>query len=347
MADDVGDLMLGIVGPPKERDCILMSDSTVIHHCKEKGVRFWVSDKADASQELKANEEGLDPQAGPLVRLWEAFSRHDINYMGPGPGLTQMKSNWLVPKGVHASLSAQLADDCSDIRRLSTWPITRCFVYVDVSDFSRHRPGEQALIVGSLISMVRDSGYWNPQFALLAWRDVEAMICIGDGYIFVLKDVVWATYFAAYLAQLIEVRVARKLVPVEFHFRMGVHVGPVFCFWDWGRGGREPGPGITRDAEGKEQRTDRGDWNYIGDGINGGQRVLAAAGKETDDVLFISGQVRQELIARGHLSSPNDRILNSLLNRGRRADKHNNFWRVYEVSHASLCGPDLLVQAKW
>jgi hypothetical protein len=34
-------------------------------------------------------------------------------------------------------------------------------------------------------------------------------------------------------------------------------------------------------------------------------------------------------------------ILNHLHNRGRRPDKHGKPWRVYEVSHAALCGNDL------
>jgi hypothetical protein len=218
-------------------------------------------------------------------------------------------------------------------------------VYVDVSDFSRHRPGQQALIVGALVSMVREWSYWNMGAALDAWHDLEAMLCIGDGYIFVLKDVVLATYFAAHLAQLIEVRVACRQVPVEFHFRMGVHVGPVYYLWDWGRGGRQ-GTGTVWEVDGRLERTEVGDWNYIGDGINGGQRVLAAVGKDADDVLFVSGQVRQALTARDDGTMPCRRILDCLSNRGRRADKHNNFWRVYEVNHTRLCGGDLSAEAR-
>ena len=77
------------------------------------------------------------------------------------------------------------------------------------------------------------------------------MLCIGDGYIFVFDDSVSATYFAAFLAQLVESMISNKRI-VEFHFRMGVHVGKVFGFYDIGRDG----------------------WNYVGDGINGGNRVL-------------------------------------------------------------------------
>jgi hypothetical protein len=93
-----------------------------------------------------------------------------------------------------------------------------------------------------------------------------------------------------------------------------VHYGPVYSFWDPGRK----------------------DWNDIGDGINGGQRVLAAVGKETDDVVFISGEVRQQLTAMDRGDSPYPQILAALHNRGRKADKHGNPWRVYEVNHTGL-----------
>jgi hypothetical protein len=338
MPSHVSDLITGAAGPPPEKDRILPDESTVIASCKQEGMRLYLRE-TDADQfVLETGQlERSDPSLGPLVRLWHAFTQHDIEYLSPrDPGISGRKSSWLVPDRVLSSLNVKLADDCSDVRRLSTWPITRCFVYVDVSDFSQHRPGQRALIIGSLVSMIRNWDYWNSAFASFAWKDLEAMLCIGDGYIFVLQDVAHATYFAAYLAQLIEVRVAPRLVPVEFHFRMGVHVGPVYCFWDWGRGGRE-GTGLVVERGGMLQRTEVGDWNYIGAGINGGQRVLAAIGKESDDVLFISGQARQALTEKDDGTSPVREILDSLLNRGRRADKHNKFWRVYEVNHGALC----------
>ena len=278
---------------------------------------------------------------GPHGALWEAFTSPEHYYLGEGAlGLTKRESHWLIPVGMRDALNRQLADDCSTIRRLSDWPITPCFVYVDVSDFSQHLPGQQALIVASLVSLVRDWHYWNFGFGLGAWKDLEAMLCIGDGYIFVLKDVVCATYFAAHLAYLVEVHVAHRRFPVEFHFRTGVHVGPVFCFWDWGRGGQQEKATVVEKG-GALERTEVGDWNYIGEGINGGQRVLAAIGKDTDDVVFISGSAKQALTARDDGTSPCRSILNNLLNRGRKTDKHGSFWRVYEVNHGALIGPSM------
>jgi hypothetical protein len=188
--------------------------------------------------------------------------------------------------------------------------------------------------------MARNWKYWNSGFALAAFQAVEAMLCIGDGYIFVLREPKHATYFAAYMANLIEVRVARRLEPVDFHFRMGVHFGPVYCFWDWGRGGPDdPKQPLVRSDT--MERNERGDWNFIGEGINGGQRVLAAAGKDTDDVLFISGQVKRELTAVDDGTFPIRAILDSLVNRGRRTDKQGRSWRLYELNHMQLCGKDM------
>jgi class 3 adenylate cyclase len=136
----------------------------------------------------------------------------------------------------------------------------------------------------------------------------EAALCIGDGYIYVWNEAIGATRFAANLASEIERSVAAGKAP-DFHFRMGVHVGPVRWFRDPGRDG----------------------WNYTGGGINGGNRVLSAIGKETDDVVFVSGEVRRA-IAKDNEKSP---LLQALHNRGRRADKHGKPWRVYELNHSA------------
>jgi class 3 adenylate cyclase len=231
-------------------------------------------------------------------------------------GVARAPSKTFVTGGLLGALQDELArgDENSPVRRLSTWPIDRAFVYADVSDFSRYPAGQQVLVINSIVSTVRDRLLWSTALASEARQNIETAICIGDGYIFVLKDPALATYFAAYLARLIEVLVARGETPVGFHFRMGVHCGPVYSFWDPGRK----------------------DWNYIGDGINGGQRVLGAVGKETDDVVFVSGQVRQRINAADRGDSPYPQILAALHNRGRKADKHGNPWRVYEVNHTGL-----------
>src|SRR5262249_32277180 len=160
------------------------------------------------------------------------------------------------------------------------------------SDFSKAPPGQEVLIINSLVRMLNDSGLWIGQGHGLP-NEIEARLCIGDGYIFVFKEPMLAVYFAAYLAHLIEVLVASKWLAVDFHFRMGVHCGPVFSFWDQGRNG----------------------WNYIGDGINGGNRVLSAMGKGYDDTVYISSEVRHRLMETANNFLGKRHLLNHLSNR--------------------------------
>jgi class 3 adenylate cyclase len=235
-------------------------------------------------------------------------------------GIVGEESSLWIPEELDRDLTAELEDEASEVRRLSTWPIRRAFVYTDVSDFSRFPPGQQVLMVNGLAAIVRRHEFWKGDaHAERAVADLEVMLCIGDGYIFVFKDPAHATYFAAHLAALIELLGARTLLPVEIHFRMGVHVGPVYCFWDVGRN----------------------DWNYIGEGINGGQRVMSVIGRETDDVIFISSRVRHDLLAAADGEGLARLILSNTQNRGRRQDKQGKPWRVYEVNHASLISDSL------
>ena len=72
-------------------------------------------------------------------------------------------------------------------------------------------------------------------------------------------------------------------------------------------------------------------WNYVGEGINGGNRVLSAIGKELDDVVYLSGEVRKEILKQG-----TDAIIQSLENVGRKKDKHDKPWRVYRLNHTKM-----------
>jgi len=169
------------------------------------------------------------------------------------------------------------------------------------------------LVINSIVHAVRTDKHWEMPVARETRLDVRAQMCIGDGYIYVLKDPLKAAFFAAYLANLIEILIANNRLRIDFHFRMGAHVGHVYSFYD---------PGRTN-------------WNYIGDGINGGNRVLAAVGKDTDDVVFIPAQLRKKIFAGPRPVHFPD-ILGNALNRGRKADKHGNPWRVYEINHSNL-----------
>lgn len=236
-------------------------------------------------------------------------------------GFVGVQSNIYLTRPLVAKIHETLPDDRSEIRRVSSWPITRCFIYLDVSDFSTMPAGHQALVINSIVKIKETDSLWRVPALHQSRDDVEAMICIGDGYIFVVRDPCKAATFGAYFAHLIELLRAKGALPVDFHFRMGAHVGKVFTFWDPGRN----------------------DWNYIGDGINGGQRILAAVGKETDDVFVISGQLRDE-IARVSPAQQHPDLLSDARNRGRHADKHGNRWRYYEINHSRLrCASEKLI----
>ena len=231
-------------------------------------------------------------------------------------GLASADSGIRVPSALLDELNQALPDEDSDVRRLSTWPITRAFVYFDVSDFTRYVASKQLLIITSLDWLCSDNRFRNEMNADRAFANIEQSICIGDGYIFVVKEPVWAAYFAAYLACLVEVMGARGRLECPFHFRIGVHVGPVYSFWD----------------------KHRGMWNYVGDGINGGQRVLGAMGKDTDDVVYVSSALRASVLADRKQDFPANKLPGCMSNMGRRIDKQGRQWRIYMLDHSAVAG---------
>jgi hypothetical protein len=223
-----------------------------------------------------------------------------------------------VPQSVLDALNADLGDENREARWVSSLGVRRTFVYLDVSSFSSFKPGQQSLVINGLLSLIGKKELW-PDFLERLRNDFEAMLCIGDGYIFVFRNAVRGTYFAAWLAHLIELQSANDQLPVEFHFRMGVHAGHVYTFWDPGRR----------------------DWNYIGEGINGGQRVLGVIDKKYDDVIYVSDRVRK-IIRKSRDADEEgfkdeNNVLSHLANRGRQLDKHGNAWRVYELNHTAFC----------
>jgi class 3 adenylate cyclase len=192
-----------------------------------------------------------DPQARYSLNHAQAADEWRTRSGTDDEGLQPALSEISVSTELFLYLNEHFGEEMSAVRRLSTWPITRAFVYLDISDFSKLPTGIQLFVIESLIRL---SNQAEDDISGKA----EAKLCIGDGYIYVWDEAVGATRFAGYLAREIEKAVSEKRAP-EFHFRIGVHVGPVRCFWDPGRD----------------------DWNYVGDGINGGNRVLSAIGKET------------------------------------------------------------------
>jgi hypothetical protein len=288
--------------------------------CKRTGELLWV----DPGPVLRWVQQVTRDDGVPVVSLATAVPATDLPHSLEihRDGIAFTASHIFIVESLLQECAERLKDDNDAIRRVSTLPIDRTFVYLDVSDFSKEKAGVQNIIINSIIHMVDDEQPWSSGFPSYGKNGLETSICIGDGYIFVHRTPETAVYFAAWLCYLIDNLRARKRLPGSFHYRTGVHVGPVYCFWD-----------IPRKA-----------WNYIGDGINGGQRILAAIGKDTDDVMFLSDAVRSSLLALSDNRPYIVRILSALHNRGRRADKHGNPWRVYELNHTDLISTDNAIQ---
>ena len=244
-------------------------------------------------------------------RFISAATRPDASDCTTSPSIVARPTSYALTGNEWERLNTDLRDRDSDVRHVASLPVVRTFLYVDISDFSTYSALEQALIINSLSGLLNDEGVWDPEL----YRRFKILLSIGDGYIFVFDDATEAVLYGSYLARLIEVSAARDALPVEFHFRMGAHTGATYSFWDTGR-----------DA-----------WNYVGDGINGGSRVLAAVGKDQDDVVFISSELRKAIQATAPTAGGADSVLSCLTNRGRRSDKHGLLWRVYEVNHTELC----------
>lgn len=290
--------------------------SQVVELCKDRALMLYIRTQAPFPL----------PGGGPQVEFQNTpqLGGHELMVAGAIPGEPDYARQEKRDLGVHpigSRISVELTllneiqdefrKEDSDIRRLSCLPRDYAFVYLDISDFSKYKPAQQALVVNSVRCLANAVNRFcrPPSFNL----DMEAIprLCIGDGYIFVLTNPLHATWFGACLARLIVEVVAKNLVPVEFHFRMGLHWGPVYHFWDEGRN----------------------NWNYIGAGINGGNRVLSVIGKDQDDVVFLSSAVHDWLIANNNSHAEYSSLLGNMTNRGRRKDKHDRYWRVFEIDY--------------
>jgi class 3 adenylate cyclase len=269
----------------------------LVDHLRKAGEVIWDLEVGSPPHPLQA---ARTPDGDWMLATCIANGQAGEVYEGTD-GLALKRDQVLISDAVYQTIREKIYDDESDIRRFSSRQIERAFVFVDVSDFSTLPSGIQQLVVLSLIRLARESQE-NVQ-------EAEAELCIGDGYVYVFKDPVMATFFAAEVAKRIEQEVAANTAP-EFHFRIGVHVGQVRCFWDPGRR----------------------DWNYVGEAINGAQRVLSSIGKETDDAVYVSAQVRQRI----QLSRWSGQVLALLDNKGRKTDKHGKHWRVYQVNHTGF-----------
>lgn len=123
MADKASDLISGRAGPQGGE--VLTTAFTVTERIKRDGIRLFAVENPNGEFTLEGQVEGIAEPFGKVVRLWKAFTRHDIDYLSPGDaGISKMKSNYVVPEADFGVLNADLADDCSDVRRLPLLPVS-------------------------------------------------------------------------------------------------------------------------------------------------------------------------------------------------------------------------------
>jgi class 3 adenylate cyclase len=304
----------------------------VVDLCKRRGIylcpkgnslEYWIlptPENVSAGLKHLAKCFGVPPEVGAAC---------------PTDGLWPAPSGVMVSESLLAELHAELEDPESDVAKVSCIPTKRCFLYVDISEFSKMKPGIQLTAVTDLLHLTLDETHWrSPMIAApAALQDVEARLCIGDGYICVLRNATLAAYFAAHLAHLIEAkRAPRARTFTHFHYRMGLHIGPVRRLWE-----------ITHQG-------DPGRWNYIGDGINDGQRVLSVINSDKstpdlDDVIYLSEELKVEI--QRCQSELGELVLRNLQERGRPEDKHGLKWRVHQLSHAPLVSEAKSDEPSW
>lgn len=292
---------------------IVESAEDLIDYCQEKNIRIGTGPAGFTVASREIDVDGdlyhvIRLAKGPAKTMPYKMSAHKI-YLKRDV-LEKINEEFTSFEGPSPAQTRRSAD----LRSLTDGPMERTFVYLDISDFSTHTQDEQANIIRSLVMLVENDNNWNCKSV---WRDLrshmEAQLCIGDGYIFVFVNPGSAALFAAHLANLIERVTAMKGFDTGFHFRASVHSGEVNRFYDPGRR----------------------DWNYVGEGINGGNRVLNAMGKDRDDTVYVSEKLRYDVL-NASSSALTQSLIDSFTNMGRVKDKHKKPWRVFMMDHMKV-----------
>jgi hypothetical protein len=304
---------------------IIPTKEELVRYCKANSVMLFSELVAKTRHivQCRGTREFPDTTIMPPVSgsATTHFNLQKVVTGGMAGGISGKDMDVFVPRSVYEEINKDLHNEGDDIRRLSSWTLPRAFVCLDVSDFSMNPPGQQTLIVNQINQLLRSKS-WDLQ-GIAEEPQLEAQLCTGDGYIYVCCDPRRATFFGARLAYLIDKAVSQKKSPVEFHYRMGIHFGEVYSFWDPGRKG----------------------WNYLGEGINGATRILESIGKDIDDVVYVSGTIRDLFLGEpeedalySHKSGRTlyEVIRDSMDNKGRRRDKHNEIRRVFQLNHTKI-----------
>ena len=106
-----------------------------------------------------------------LKRLCEAWA-----FQEPASGIGPILTKIWVTYDILNKLNAALSDESQEVRRIASVTVQRTFVYVDVSDFSKYKPGQQALIINWLVYIVAQEHWWalRGAFVLQAGDDEAA-----------------------------------------------------------------------------------------------------------------------------------------------------------------------------
>ena len=131
-----------------------LTAESIVEICKDMGLFLCAEPGRGVTGELH-NRGGATYYR---LHLGVPASEQMSNKPGYSDGMEQGSSIIWVAQELHREIVELSKDDMSDIRRVSSWPIERTFVYIDVSDFSRHKPGTQVHIVSSLVRIVRIDG---------------------------------------------------------------------------------------------------------------------------------------------------------------------------------------------
>ena len=307
------------------------SEEDVIAFAKKNGLQFevihegggpqLVTSERSESAEAAQLRPALSPESEDANRQPTFFELYAVLPSTMPKQLTWDKQ-WIAERPTKlfanerliSQLNSQLADEGTEIRALSNWPIERTFVYIDISDFSKQSMQDQAIAISDLGRLLRSTSFkaYQVHVGFDSIDSLESSLCIGDGYILVYENPYEACFRACLLASLVEALIADSCI-IDMHFRIGVHTGPVCRFWD-------EVPGSI------------GRWNYLGGGIIGAQRLLDAMGKDQDDVVYVSADARR---AARVVPGNGDPVEKYLTNRGRRRDKQEVAHRVYEANHSA------------
>ncbi len=168
--------------PPKQ----IASVDELVTHLRETGEVLFAPEQLRAAADRSLLAENGPAGDWLLSTCGPALSEGD-DWGDPG-GLRPRYGQLQVSEELYQTLCKDIQDERSAVRRHSSRPIERAFVFVDVSDFSKLASGVQLLVVLALIRLAKVT-------LKVLGVSVEAQLCIGDGYIFVFKSAVTATFF--------------------------------------------------------------------------------------------------------------------------------------------------------